>query len=347
MLKKIKRIALFAVIAFTVCMFVIPSNADHFHQANYLAHLLLIDAEDRNGPIGFAWNESEFKELSDNLYALDALCPLESYDLRMLAGQAYNDAPVTEKERQKAIQDVRNFAVDNKLLSDDESVEPYVISLRLFDAPFAPQILKVSLTTSSKRIVCGEIDEKGNILGLRELQAQESRFIPFVLDHHFLGQHQRPLKWGNPVAPISFWAEIEHRLLRCADVPYMIRLWKDIYGENKLRWPLLHQAVDRIWDEENYDGLYGVPQDNDLGIEQAKHIALKAFTALALDIYRPNVLARIEMLCEFKYGVIDDKGPKWFVWFVSPDSSDEIIGYAIIDAATAEIIDCYAGPGKG
>lgn len=347
MLKKTKRIALFAVIGFAVCMFVIPSNADHFHQADYLAHLLLKDAEDRNGAIGFSWNESAFKELSDNLYALDALCPLESYDLRMLAGQVYNDAPVTEKERQKAIQDVRNSTVDNKLLSDDESVEPYVISLRLFDAPFAPQILKVSLTTSNKRIVCGEIDEKGNILGLRVLQAQESRFTPFVLDHHFLGQNQRPPKWGSPVAPMSFWAEIEHWLLRCADVPCMIRLWKDVYGENRLRWPLLHQAVDRIWDEGNYDGLCGIPQDNDLGIEQAKHIAFKAFTALTLDNYRPDVLARIEMLCEFKYGVIDDKGAKWFVWFVSPDSSDEIIGYAIIDASTAEIVDCYVGSGKG
>lgn len=307
------------------------------------------------GPFGFGWTPQQFRRLSDELYFLDALSPLQDARLRLIAGQCYAGESVEGKSADEAVALVKKHAAAQGLLPLGARFEPYVLGIRLFDEPSAPVVHKVSLRLMDGHTICGEVHGGNTVKGLRALEQGEQGIQPFVLDQSFLNTTERPERWRHPAAPPSFWAALEHRVLRCADMPRMLDMWAAAYGTRMQKWPLVAQSVCQIWDGLTHlgfshpqDRIAGFPQQGDIAQETAVAIARNEFGPAALKKYTGAELAAMEIWCGFTYGLYGGDTAKWQVWFADPtDALNPLRGYVFIDARTAEVIECYAGHGAG
>lgn len=234
-------------------------SAEASHHIDLMAQTIAKYYEEEYGPLGFGWTGEQLGQLSDTLYFLDGLSPLEDQRLRLIAGQRYFEGALEGKARERAIEFARNAAVTNLLLNEGQAAEPYVVGLRLFDAADAPLILKVSLRLAGGQIICVELGEDGEAISFAVLDQEENALIPFLLSRHFLRTSERPPKWRDPEAPDAFWSKMEHLLIRCSDGNALIRSYKKAYGEDETRWPITAQAIEGLWDEDDQNGLKAIP----------------------------------------------------------------------------------------
>ena len=353
-----KRIGTAWIVVVVACLLfqaIIPCFAEPAEHVDSLARAAWDACQSAYGPFGFDWTPQQFKQLSDDLYFLDALSPLQDEKLRLIAGQCYAGESGEKNSASEAVRLIKQQAVAQKLIPSNAHFESYILDIRLFDEPYAPIVRKVSLRLINGQIVCGEVHEKKVVKGLRILEQAEQGIRPFVLDQSFLYTAEKPERWHHPYAPSSFWTALEHRVLRCADMTRMLNMWAATYGMEINKWPLEAKSICQIWNgladlgfSHFQDRIAVFPQQGDISQETAVAIARQKFGPIALKKYTVSELATMEIRCEFAYGIYRGGSAKWTIWFEDPlDRLSPARGYVIIDAETAEVIDSYAGHGHG